>query len=227
MMKQDTKKQSWYLIWVLEGEYQARALLAKSKDSSRRSTQSLEVQKQLTKLNVTYVAQKDFEAKYNKVKAKLALLSSSASVSKDVSIKNKGLIAEAYEWMKKKCHQMTIRWWSGWNLQSCSTPLPPLKKLDGVEPISGSKTIKSILRSKSTFKAKTLKGVIINEPSLAPSKGNKSSSALKVNSAPAGKLKSVKIEDDNPLAIVMKELNNLKLQISKNQSSYSRNNQPQ
>ncbi|GJR56022.1 retrovirus-related pol polyprotein from transposon TNT 1-94 [Tanacetum coccineum] len=28
----------------------------------------------------------------------------------------------------------------------CSTPLPPLKKLDGVEPISGPKTIKSILR---------------------------------------------------------------------------------
>nr|GEZ34073.1 hypothetical protein [Tanacetum cinerariifolium] len=45
----------------------------------------------------------------------------------------------------------------------CSTPLPPLKKLDGDEPISGPKTIKSILSSKSTFKAKTLKCVIINE----------------------------------------------------------------
>nr|GEW25883.1 hypothetical protein [Tanacetum cinerariifolium] len=44
----------------------------------------------------------------------------------------------------------------------CSTPLPTLKKLDGAEPISGPKTIKSILRSKSTFKAKTLKGVITN-----------------------------------------------------------------
>ncbi|GJY12674.1 retrovirus-related pol polyprotein from transposon TNT 1-94 [Tanacetum coccineum] len=83
----------------------------------------------------------------------------------------------------------------------CSTPLPPLKKLDGAEPISGPKTIKSILRSKSTFKAETLKGVIINEPSSAPAKGNKSSSASKVNSAPAGKLKSVKIKDDPPLAI--------------------------
>ncbi|GKB51625.1 retrovirus-related pol polyprotein from transposon TNT 1-94 [Tanacetum coccineum] len=41
---------------------------------------------------------KDFEAKYNKVKAKLALLSSSASTSKAVTIKNKGLITEAYEW---------------------------------------------------------------------------------------------------------------------------------
>ncbi|GJQ94940.1 hypothetical protein Tco_0006079 [Tanacetum coccineum] len=109
----------------------------------------------------------------------------------------------------------------------CSTPLPPLKKLDGVESVSGPKTIKSILRSKSTFKAETLKGVIINEPSLTPAKGNKSSSASKFNSAPAGKLKSVKIEVDPPLAIVIKELNDLKLQISKNQSSYSRSNQTQ
>ncbi|GKB71025.1 retrovirus-related pol polyprotein from transposon TNT 1-94 [Tanacetum coccineum] len=52
----------------------------------------------------------------------------------------------------------------------CSTPLPPLKKLDGVEPISGPKTIKSILRSKFTFKTEALKGVIINEPSSAPAK---------------------------------------------------------
>ncbi|GJW87683.1 hypothetical protein Tco_0163023 [Tanacetum coccineum] len=79
----------------------------------------------------------------------------------------------------------------------CSTPLPPLKK-------------------------SLLKGSLINEPSLAPAKGNKSSSALKVHSAPADKLKCVKIKDDPPLASVMKELNSLKLQVSKNQSSYSR-----
>ncbi|GJR64720.1 hypothetical protein Tco_0010785, partial [Tanacetum coccineum] len=107
-----------------------------------------------------------------------------------------------------------------------NTRLPPLKKLDGAEPISGPKTIKSILRSKPTFKAETLKGVIINEPSSALAKDNKSSSASKVNSAPVGKLKSVKIENDPPLVIVIKELNNLKLQFSKSQSSYSRNNQP-
>nr|GEV21418.1 hypothetical protein [Tanacetum cinerariifolium] len=47
----------------------------------------------------------------------------------------------------------------------CSIPLPPLKKLDGAKPISGPKTIKSILRSKSTFKDEALKHVIINEPS--------------------------------------------------------------
>ncbi|GKD45515.1 hypothetical protein Tco_1270160, partial [Tanacetum coccineum] len=83
----------------------------------------------------------------------------------------------------------------------CSTPLPLLKKLDGAEPVSRLKTIKSIIRLKSTFKAETLKGVIINEPSSAPAKGNKSSSASKVNLAPTGKLKSVKIKDDPPLAI--------------------------
>ncbi|GJZ53313.1 hypothetical protein Tco_0608198 [Tanacetum coccineum] len=45
---------------------------------------------------------KDFEAKYNKVKAKLALLSSRASASKSSMVKNKGLIAEAYEWDEEK-----------------------------------------------------------------------------------------------------------------------------
>nr|GEW22548.1 hypothetical protein [Tanacetum cinerariifolium] len=34
----------------------------------------------------------------------------------------------------------------------CSTPLPPLEKLGGAEPASGPKAIKSILKSKSTFK---------------------------------------------------------------------------
>nr|GEV82071.1 retrovirus-related Pol polyprotein from transposon TNT 1-94 [Tanacetum cinerariifolium] len=88
----------------------------------------------------------------------------------------------------------------------CSIPLPPLKKLDGAEPISGPKTIKLILKSKSTFKAEALKDVTINEPSSAPAKGNKSSSASKVDPAPAGKLKSVKNEDDPPLAIHLKSL---------------------
>nr|GEW96673.1 retrovirus-related Pol polyprotein from transposon TNT 1-94 [Tanacetum cinerariifolium] len=104
----------------------------------------------------------------------------------------------------------------------CSSPRPPLKKLNSASPISGPKSIKLILRSKSTFKTKALIGVIINEPSSASTKGNKSSSALKVHSAPAGKPKSVKIKDDPLLLIVMKELINLKLEVSRNQSSYSR-----
>nr|GEW20958.1 hypothetical protein [Tanacetum cinerariifolium] len=45
---------------------------------------------------------KDFKAKYNKIKAKLALLSSSASASKASIVKNKGLIAEAYKWDKEE-----------------------------------------------------------------------------------------------------------------------------
>nr|GEV94485.1 retrovirus-related Pol polyprotein from transposon TNT 1-94 [Tanacetum cinerariifolium] len=193
---------------------------------------------------------KDFEAKYNKVKAKLALLSLSASDSKALTVKNKaddtkvsipgverlwlsevegfilpnhdtGRILPAESQRNTNDPSVAVIDSSATDYDSadessvCSTPLPPLKKLDGAEPIFGPKTIKSILRSKFTFKAKTLKGIIINEPSLTLAKDNKSSLALKVNSAPVGKLKSVKIEDDPPLAIVMKELNNLKLQLSK------------
>ncbi|GKC19821.1 retrovirus-related pol polyprotein from transposon TNT 1-94, partial [Tanacetum coccineum] len=409
----------------LEEEYQARALLAKSKRFFKKGTQRFSSAKAtdqtechkcgkkghfardywLKTLVSTYQSPfqpkplsssqhkpelrptKDFEAKYNKVKAKLALLSSSSSASKASMVKNKGLIAEVYEWDKqevssddnemvevkvlmvlaeenyvvnkegarngkwvkisirkhvnteilkenknlrtelKELKAITETWLNSFNKVNqciseqippqkkrilrvdqltedssssglkdlvfvksstdktkvtipgverpwlseaegfilpnhdsgrilpsesqrnitdpsiavtdssatdydlagessvCSTLFPLLKKLDGVEPISGPKSIKSILRSKSTFKAEALKSVIINEPSSAPAKGNKSSSASKVNSAPAGKLKSVKIKDDPPLAIVIKELNDLKLQISKNQSSYSRNNQ--
>nr|GEX20379.1 retrovirus-related Pol polyprotein from transposon TNT 1-94 [Tanacetum cinerariifolium] len=44
----------------------------------------------------------DFEAKYNKVKAKLALLSSSALAPSSFSSKNKGLIAKLYDWDKEE-----------------------------------------------------------------------------------------------------------------------------
>ncbi|GKA69815.1 hypothetical protein Tco_0775879, partial [Tanacetum coccineum] len=379
--EEDTRRSHEYLN-DLEEEYQARDLLAKSKRFFKKGTQRFRSAKATDQTECHKCRKKelrptkDFEAKYNKVKAKLALLSSSASASKASTVKNKSLIAEAYEWDKeevssddnemvevkvhtllemednddrKTCldylcidlnyveeqrknllskHRNLVHeliackeqllvlkqakldfltmqhkrilgvdqltedpsssgqkyivfvksladdtkvsipgverpWLSearGFILPNhntgrillvesqrnttnpsvavtdssatnydfadkslvCSTPLPPLKKLDGVEPISGPKTIKSILRLKSTFKAETLKGVIINEPSSALAKDNKSSSALKVNSAPAGKLKSVEIKVDPPLAIVIKELNNLKLQFSKSQTSYSR-----
>ncbi|GKF81717.1 hypothetical protein Tco_0240319, partial [Tanacetum coccineum] len=61
----------------------------------------------------------------------------------------------------------------------CSTPLPPLEKLTGAEPVSGPKTIKTILKSNSTFKAEALKGVTINEPSPSPAKAK--ALALKTN----------------------------------------------
>ncbi|GJT10266.1 hypothetical protein Tco_0857308 [Tanacetum coccineum] len=230
--EKDTRSSHEYLN-DLEEDYQARALLAKSKRFFKKvpSYQSPFQRKPLSsshhkpELRPT----KDFEAKYNKVKAKLALLSSSASASKSATVKNKCLIAEAYGWDEEEVSLDALRWIlpaesqrnttdplvvvtdssstdydSADESSVCSTPLPPLKKLDDAEHVFGPKTIKSILRSKSTLKAETLKGVIINEPSLAPAKGNKNSSTLKVNTTPVGKLKSVKIKDDPPLAIVMK-----------------------
>ncbi|GJS24296.1 hypothetical protein Tco_0452928 [Tanacetum coccineum] len=159
---------------------------------------------------------KDFKAKYNKVKAKMALLNSSPSSSKSSMVKNKGLVVEAYEWDEEDVssddnemvevkvlmaladdENVVVGKESARNV--CSTPLPPLEKLVGAEPVSGPKTIKSILKSNSTFKAETLKGVTINEPTSALAKGNKNVSASKKNSAPAGKLKNVKTEDEIPL----------------------------
>ncbi|GKD56163.1 retrovirus-related pol polyprotein from transposon TNT 1-94 [Tanacetum coccineum] len=83
----------------------------------------------------------------------------------------------------------------------CSTPIPPLEKPGGAKPVSKPKAIKLILKSNSTFKMEALKNVSINEPSSAPAKINKKASASKINSAPTGKLKHVKTEDDFPLSI--------------------------
>nr|GEU52220.1 retrovirus-related Pol polyprotein from transposon TNT 1-94 [Tanacetum cinerariifolium] len=88
----------------LQEEYQARALLAKSKRFFNKGTQRFSSAKATDQTKCHKCGKKelrhtkDFEAKYNKVKAKLALLSSSDSASKAASVKNKGLIAEAYEW---------------------------------------------------------------------------------------------------------------------------------
>nr|GEV87580.1 retrovirus-related Pol polyprotein from transposon TNT 1-94 [Tanacetum cinerariifolium] len=71
--EEDTRNSQEYLNDLKE-EYQARALLAKSKRFFKKGTQR---------------PTKDFKAKYNKVKAKLALLSSSASASKASMVKNK------------------------------------------------------------------------------------------------------------------------------------------
>ncbi|GJY64855.1 hypothetical protein Tco_0466315 [Tanacetum coccineum] len=245
----------------LEEEFQERALSANSSQHK-------------PELRPT----KDFEAKYNKVKAKLVLLSSSASASKSSMVKNKGLVAEAYEcdeedvssddneivevkvimaladdenivvgkesarnsddtkvfvlgvdrpWLSEAeefifpNHDTSIILLAESQMKVidplvvvtdssvtdydsadeslvCSTPLPPLEKLVGDEPVSGPKTIKSILKSNSTFKAETLKGVTLNEPTSVPAKANKNVLASKRNSVPASKLKNVKIEDDIP-----------------------------
>ncbi|GJY79707.1 retrovirus-related pol polyprotein from transposon TNT 1-94 [Tanacetum coccineum] len=209
------------------------------------------------------------QTKYNKVKAKLALLSSSASASKDSMVKNKGLIAEAYESDKEEVssddnEMVEVKVlmelaeendavskegprndeWVRISMRKCiSEQIPSQKKR--IQPwlseaegfILPNHDTGRILPAESQRNTTDPSVDVINslvtiydstdESSVSPTKVNKSSSASKVHSAPAGKLKSVKIEDDPPLAIVMKELNNLKLQVSKNQSSYSRSNQSQ
>ncbi|GKC90683.1 hypothetical protein Tco_1151332 [Tanacetum coccineum] len=185
---------------------------------SRRILKGSTGPRQLTKLNVTSVAgwlrpSKDFEAKYNKVKAKLALLSSSASPSKSTMIKNKGLIAEAYEWDEEEvslddnemvkvkvlmalAEEIVVTDSSSTDydlanesLVNC-TPLPPLEKLSGVEPVSGPKTIKPILKPKSKFKAEALKGTILNDPSSALAKNNKKNFSFYNQLSPCWKVPS-------------------------------------
>ncbi|GKE10039.1 hypothetical protein Tco_1413590 [Tanacetum coccineum] len=127
--EEDTRSSHEYLN-DLEEEYQARALLAKSKRIFKNGTQRFSNEKatdqtechkcgekgyfarycwsktsvpsyqspfQSKSLSSPYHKPKlwptkDFEAKYNKVKAKLALLSSSASASKASTVKNKEII---------------------------------------------------------------------------------------------------------------------------------------
>ncbi|GJS06385.1 hypothetical protein Tco_0363181 [Tanacetum coccineum] len=104
--EEDTRSSHEYLN-DLEEEYQERALLAKchfARDCWSKALVPLyQSHFQLKPLNSSQHKPelrptKDFEAKYNKVKAKLALLSLSALASKATIVKNKGLIVEAYEW---------------------------------------------------------------------------------------------------------------------------------
>ncbi|GKB35636.1 retrovirus-related pol polyprotein from transposon TNT 1-94 [Tanacetum coccineum] len=133
--EEDTRSNHEYLN-DLEEEYEARALLAKSKWFFKKGTQRFISAKATDQIECNKCGKKghftrdcwsktsvppyqspfqpkplsssqhkpelrhtkDFKAKYNKVKAKLALLSLSDSDSKAATINNKGLIAEAYEW---------------------------------------------------------------------------------------------------------------------------------
>nr|GEX94640.1 hypothetical protein [Tanacetum cinerariifolium] len=243
--EKDTRSSQEYLN-DLEEEYQERALLAKFKRFFKRGLKGLVVQRKLMKSYATNVKHKlrltkEFEAKYNKVKAKLALIRSSVLASKSSMVKNKGLVTEAYEWneedvssydneivevkvlmeladdentvvgkesakngewvkilMKrvlKDLGYLKPKYDSTDESSVCSTPLPLLEKLVGAEPIFGPKTIKSILKSNSTFKVETLKGVTINKPTSPPAKGNKNVLGSEKNLALASKLKNMKTED--------------------------------
>ncbi|GJT86057.1 retrovirus-related pol polyprotein from transposon TNT 1-94 [Tanacetum coccineum] len=271
--EEDVRSSQVYKI-DLEEEYQARALLAKSKRFLKKGTQrfssakttdqtechkcgrkghfasdcfsKISVPSYQSPFKLKYSSEfkpelkhtKDFEAKYNKVKAKLALLSSSASAPKLSSGKNKGLIAETYEWdeeevssdetevkalmaladeKKSLCGQRKCQQW----LSKAKNSTLPNHDTDKVPSDESERNMTDHLVVVSDFSVTDYDQlmnlhVIIDEPSSAPAKDNISISISKTNSAPASKLKDVKIEDDPPLAIIMKELNELKLQISKN-----------
>ncbi|GKC99591.1 hypothetical protein Tco_1169866 [Tanacetum coccineum] len=239
--EEDTRSSQEYMN-DLEEEYQARALLAKSKrffkkgliaesydwDEEEVSSDDNDV----TKVKALMALADEERVSVGKEKEILGIdqltEDTSSSGPKDpVFVKSlidnsEVSITGSNKPKLSKAEDSTIS-----NHDTGKHPLPLLEKLTDAEPISGPKTIKLILKSKFAFKAETLKGITINEPFSAPTRGNKSSSVSKTNSAIAGKLKNVKMEDDPPLAIVIKELNELKLQISKNKSSYFRNKNSQ
>ncbi|GJW75500.1 retrovirus-related pol polyprotein from transposon TNT 1-94 [Tanacetum coccineum] len=209
--KEDTRSSQEYMD-DLEEEYQARALLAKSKTFFKKELRPT----------------KYIKAKYNNVKVKLALLSSSTLASKASMVKNKGLIAQAYEWDEGEVssddnEMVEVKLLmalvedneavknEGFILPNHDTGriLPAESQRNITDPPVAATdssafdydSADEFLFLNSTFKAEALKGVTINEPSSAPAKGNKSALASKVNSAPAGKLNNVKIKDNPPLAI--------------------------
>nr|GEV18988.1 hypothetical protein [Tanacetum cinerariifolium] len=203
--EEDTRSSQEYMDDLKE-EYQARALLAKSKRLFKKGTQRFSSAKETDQSECHNCGRKElrptkyFEANYNKVKAKLALLSLSVTTSKASMVKNKWLIPEAYEWDEEKVSSddnemvkvkvlmaldddnvavskevarngewvkismrkdnpskvtkntidpsVAVTDSSATNYDSadefsvCSTPLPPLEKLVGAEPISGPQTIK-------------------------------------------------------------------------------------
>ncbi|GKD09999.1 retrovirus-related pol polyprotein from transposon TNT 1-94 [Tanacetum coccineum] len=100
--EEDTRSSQEYLN-DLEEEHQARALLAKFKRFFKKGTQRFSSAKATDQAECHKYGRKelrptkDFKAKYNKVKAKLALLNSSALASKSLMVKNKDLVVETYE----------------------------------------------------------------------------------------------------------------------------------
>ncbi|GJQ98151.1 hypothetical protein Tco_0009290 [Tanacetum coccineum] len=174
-----------------------RVLLLKLMNEMKKKSHQITMKKLKSKLSWHMQMKKEFML----AKKVPAMVNESRSLNKSVSV-----------------NKFPLKRRKSWELTN------PLK----IPPVLCQNTIKSILKLNYTFKDETLKGVTLKEPSSAPAKDNrKGTSASKTYSAPAGKLKNVKIEDDPPLATMMKELNDLKLQLSKNKSSYSENYQPQ
>nr|GEV01052.1 zinc finger, CCHC-type [Tanacetum cinerariifolium] len=165
--EEDTRSSQEYMN-DLEGAYQAKALLAKSKRFFKKGTQSEQIPTQ--KKKIIGIDQLTEDTSSSGPKVPVFVKSSADKLEVSITGNNKPELSEAED--------STLS-----NHDTCKHPLPPLEKLTGVEPVSGPKTIKLILKLKSTLKAKTLKGITINEPSSAPTRGNKSSLVFKTNSA--------------------------------------------
>ncbi|GJY01136.1 hypothetical protein Tco_0359288 [Tanacetum coccineum] len=79
----------------------ARDSFSKTSVPSFPSPNQNHTQPRLSSSSLHKTESKDFKAKYNKVKAKLALLGPDASASRSTLVKTKGLIAETREWDKE------------------------------------------------------------------------------------------------------------------------------
>ncbi|GJV46664.1 retrovirus-related pol polyprotein from transposon TNT 1-94 [Tanacetum coccineum] len=193
--EEDTRSSQKYL-YDLEEEYQERALLSKSKRFFKKGSQRFSNAKATDGTTCHKCGRKGLVAKayewdeedvsfddneITEVKVLMALADDeSVAVGKEsarngewVKITMKKCISEQIPSQKKRIlgldhltEDLSIRLTNESSV--CSTSLPPLEKLAGTEPVSGPKTIKSILKSNFTFKAETLKGVTINELTLTP-----------------------------------------------------------
>nr|GEW37823.1 retrovirus-related Pol polyprotein from transposon TNT 1-94 [Tanacetum cinerariifolium] len=221
--EEDTRSSHEYLN-DLEEEYQERALLAKYKRFFKKGTQSKEGAKNGEEVKISMIeVQTLLEIEDNDDrKVYLDYLCTALNYVKEQTTDDTKVAIPCVErpWLSKVEGFIIPNHDTGRILPAelqRNTTDPSVNATDSLETIYG-------LVDKSSVCSTPLLPL---KKSDALAKGNKSSSALKVHSAPAGKLKSVKIEDDPPLTIVMKELNNIKIQVSKNNSSYSRSNQSQ
>ncbi|GJV01034.1 hypothetical protein Tco_1330304 [Tanacetum coccineum] len=273
----------------LEEEYQVRALLAKSKRFFKKDcfsktsipsyqspfqNNSQPILLSSTQHKPEVRPTKDFEAKYNKVKAKLALLISSSSAPKSSMVKKKGLVAEVYKWDEEEVssddneiHEVKALMAFTDDNNALTKKVPGMKRILGADQLAEDSSssrqkylvfVKTLadntnvseaegfilpnhdtgrnLQAKSQAMSQgntidhlvvvtdssatdydsgdesavyripfppleKLARITINEASSAPAKANIKASTLKINSAPPGKLKSVKTEDDLPLSI--------------------------
>ncbi|GJY60550.1 retrovirus-related pol polyprotein from transposon TNT 1-94 [Tanacetum coccineum] len=218
----DTRSSLEYLN-DLEEEYQARTLLAKTGHFTRDCFEKTSVFSYQSPFHSKQVSSsmykpelrptKDFEAKYNKVKAKVSLLSSSASPSKSTMVKNKVKVlmelaedndavseegARNGEWVKISMIKLSKA--ERFILPNHDTGriLPPDSQTNSTEPLFV--VIDSSVTDYDSANESSVCSIPLPplEKLGAPAKINKKASASKINSAPTGKLKHVKTEDDFP-----------------------------